>query len=395
MIGSARRQKRIATLVGVVILAATLGGARTAYAQAGAPYTFTKIQYPGSIYTDATGITNAGLIAGTYQDASGTLHGYTFDGTTYTTVDFPGANVNYAIGIGNSGQVIGTYAPAVAGPYHAFILDQGTFTSFDYPGMETDARGINSSGQIAGVYNAGGSTAPHSFVKTGNSYAPIDFPGAAGTEAWGINDAGTVSGNYFDSVGGLHGFIYAGGIYTAVNFPGASLTRLTRVNNLNQAVGWHSQGDRTLGFVMSGTSYRSVSYNDADSTIAAGINDSGRVVGRFTGPDCPAGCGFLATPRAGTPPCDQHVTVGYSGSVLTVGFNLTTALPTTWSTFLFVQNALVPLWSVSIPAISPAASFSVPIAGFPHVGTVYGVTLLSTATSGVLCADFGVVNTGP
>ena len=232
-------------------------------------------------------------------------------------------------------------------------------------------------------------------MKTGDDYQNIDVPGAWGTEPWGINDAGVVSGNYYDTVGsGIHGFLYLNGTYQIVNFPGSTLTRLTRVNNLNQAVGWHNQGDKTFGFVFSGSSYRSVSYDDSDSTIAAGINDLGQIVGRFTGPDCPEGCGYIATPRSGQALCDQHLTMSYTGNVLTMGYTIGSTVPTTWSSFLFVQNTLLPLWSLAIPAITPAATLNVPLAGVPHLGYVFGVTLMSTASGGIVCADFEIINTG-
>ena len=384
-----------ALVAGAAVFVAATAAAATADAQPGPPYTYTKLVYPGAIYTDTTGISNAGTVVGTYRDEGNRLHGYSFDGTTYTPIDYPSAVATYTIGIGNNGTILGTYAIQIEGPWHAFSLRNGVFTSFDFPNNETDARGMNASGQIAGVFNAGGITTPHAFVKTGDNYLQLDYPGAWGTEGWGINDAGVVSGNYYDTFGGgIHGFIYANGAYTAVNFPGASLTRLTRLNNLNQAVGWHSQGDKTFGFVLTGSSYRSVSYDDSDSTVAAGINDLGHVVGRFTGPDCPGGCGFIAKPKAGPPPCSQTITMGYAGSTLTLGFGMATQIPTTWATYLYLQNTLVPLWSVPLPALPSGFSLNVPLNNVPHLGYVWGLTLLSTATGGVVCADAGAVNTG-
>jgi hypothetical protein len=395
VIGSAQLQNRLATLIGVASLVAMVGAAQTAYAQTGGPYTFSKIQYPGSTYTDATGITNSGLVAGTYRDAGGNVHAYTFDGTTYTNVDYPGSVASYGMGISHDGKVLGTYGFVVEGPYHAFILDQGTYTSFDYPGMETDARALNASGNLVGVFNQGGVTSPHGFLKFGENYTQIDFPGALGTETWGLNDAGTISGNYYDAVG-IHGFIYAGGSFTAVNFPGASLTRLTRINNLNQAVGWHTQGSRTFGFVVTGGSYRSINYDGALSTVVADINDSGLVVGKYTGPDCPGGCGFVGSPRPGVPLCDQQFTLGYVGGTLTLNFNnLKSSVATSWSTYLFAQSTLLPLWTLNLPAISPAVSFGIPLSGVPSLGTIFGISLMSTPASGIVCADFASVNTWP
>lgn len=72
------------------------------------PYSFSKILVPGSVYTDASGINNAGQIVGTYQDSAGGYHGYIFDGTTYTTVEYPNGTHHYLFGIGPSGQLLGS-----------------------------------------------------------------------------------------------------------------------------------------------------------------------------------------------------------------------------------------------------------------------------------------------
>src|SRR6185436_2714539 len=71
----------------LVLLVALFGFARPADAQ-GPPYTFVKLQFPGSVYTDATGINNSGRVVGTYYSADGKRHGYVYDGNTYTTIDF-------------------------------------------------------------------------------------------------------------------------------------------------------------------------------------------------------------------------------------------------------------------------------------------------------------------
>ena len=49
---------------------------------------------------------------------------------------------------------------------------------------------------------------------------------------------------------------------------------------------------------------------------------------------------------------------------------------------------------LAIPAIPTSTPISVPLTGFPHVGTVVGVSTLSTAAGGIICADLSSVNTG-
>jgi uncharacterized membrane protein len=134
--------------LGVALLVTFCGLTRPVEAQ-GPPYAFVKLQYPGSIYTDATGINNSGRVVGTYYLLDGMRHGYVFDGSTYTTVDFPGARHTFLFGIDVSGRTVGSYSlSSTGGPWHSLMVEGGNFTSFDFPNRETDARAINGVGRI-------------------------------------------------------------------------------------------------------------------------------------------------------------------------------------------------------------------------------------------------------
>jgi hypothetical protein len=163
-------------------------------------------------------------------------------------------------------------------------------------------------------------------------------------------------------------------------------------------VGRQRQGNTFRGFVFRNmSSFRSleVDFPGASFTSAYGINDAGRIVGTYVSPDCPYGCGFLATPQATVPPqCDQTVTLTYSGSTLTLGFTLRTAAPATWKVLLAVQNVPLQLWSISVPALGAPGSLSVPIPNVPKLGTVYALSTLATSAAGIVCADVASVNTG-
>ncbi len=83
----------------------------------------------------------------------------------------------------------------------------------------TEAYGINDAGQIVGDY-ADSSGAVHGFLYSGGSYTTLDDPsGTNGTIAHGINDAGQIVGYYIDSSGTEHGFLYSGGTYTKLDDP--------------------------------------------------------------------------------------------------------------------------------------------------------------------------------
>jgi hypothetical protein len=390
-------------LVGVSCVAALLvlfGAADVARAQT-PQYSFTKIQFPGSTYTEATGINNSGLIVGTYFDATGLPHGFTYDGTSYTTVKFPGAGYNYVFGVSRHGHLVGSHAlTAEAGPYHAFLAEGENFTEFDYPGMETDARAMNSSGAIVGIYNAGFGTPDHGFLKVGDSYTSIDVPGATFTYAFGLNDAGLVTGTYRDAAGLVHGFSYNAGVYTSINFPGASQTYVAGVNNQNTAVGWNIQGGKVYGFVVSqgGWSFRALTVGlpGAANGKPRAINDAGEVVGTYTSTDCPGGCGFVARPiAASTSLCDQTAAMTYQNGALNLAFTVRTSVQTTWNAWLFVPIGTYRLWTVTAPALVTPTAINIPISPFPPVGTAYLLSMLSTTTGGIVCADIASVNTAP
>src|SRR5271157_4672682 len=75
-------------------------------------YTFTTIDVPGAVTTDAFGINDAGQVVGTYQDASLIIHGFLLAGGTITTIDRPGSSSTELTGINNSGQIVGySYGP--------------------------------------------------------------------------------------------------------------------------------------------------------------------------------------------------------------------------------------------------------------------------------------------
>ena len=100
-----------------------------------------------------------------------------------------------------------------------------------------------------------------------------------------------------------------------------------------------------------------------------------------------------AAQPSGTSGCDDTLTVSYAAGTLNLGFTLSTATPATWSTWLALQNSVVyNLWSVPIPSVTPAVSFNLPIAGFPHIGPVLVLTTLSQPR-GATCVDWKIVDT--
>src|SRR5215467_4889603 len=85
-------------------------------------------------------------------------------------------------------------------------------SQFDYPGTNNQTRPqkINDKGQIAGIFVDGTSGASFGFTLRGSTFSPpIMDPNDAGglTEGRGINNLGTVVGDYLDSSGAFEGFL--------------------------------------------------------------------------------------------------------------------------------------------------------------------------------------------
>jgi probable HAF family extracellular repeat protein len=175
--------------------------------------TFTQIDFPGALGTDASSINERGQIVGSYADSTDCLstrivgcHGYLLDHGDFTTIDVPAAMGTVAGAINRRGQIVGFFIDAT-GAVHGFLLDQGVFTPIDVLGATaTLATEINDRGEVVGTFlDAGG--AQHGFVLDKDVFTPIDFPGATGTAAFGINNRGQIVGYFFDAGGVQRGFV--------------------------------------------------------------------------------------------------------------------------------------------------------------------------------------------
>jgi uncharacterized membrane protein len=130
---------------------------------------FTTIDHPDSpLGTVTLDINNRGQIVGVYGDAEETTHGFLLDKDVFTRIDPPGTSFTEAVGINGRGQIVGFYLDA-EGTIHGFLRnrgrgarrDQGVFTTIDLPGaLATTADDINNRGQIVGAYVDAGGTDP-------------------------------------------------------------------------------------------------------------------------------------------------------------------------------------------------------------------------------------------
>jgi hypothetical protein len=283
--------------------------------------------------TILTGINNAGEIVG---------YGYDADNNIYTFLDhygyFENLNANppavnnkflainnvggaMAGGIQNVGQPVGVLTSS--GTTYGAILSSSAsnpniiFTDqpyADYPNSFLDPTtftGINDRNEIVGVAQIGAAyggfllPAGYANYSTGGTVSgqpvAINHPNAGtnsnqGTVPNGINNVGTIVGNYNDSNGISHGFIYNNGNFTTLDVPasfggvatGAAATLATGINNSGEVVGFYGDilNGASYGFVYetegpdAGT-YYTFSFPSSNYTYPLGINDQGTIVGYY------------------------------------------------------------------------------------------------------------------
>lgn len=263
-----------------------------------AAYTFTQINLPGP----AWGINSAGQIVGLFDDGTGT-HGFLYNAGTSTTIDVPGAQFTAAFGINDGGDIVGEFASASGD--HGFLYRAGTFTTIDVPGaLGTVPRGINNAGQISGSYftlrlpNQG--AVEHGFLYSAGAFSTIVVPGALNggdTEAFGINNAAQIVGEFLDTTG-FRGFLSTGGMFAILSgVPGAFFTSPTGINDLEQIGGTFLDPTGSYGFVNTNGIFTIIDLPNCGCTAVHGINNAGQIVGGFTS----NGRGFVATPVSGVP----------------------------------------------------------------------------------------------
>lgn len=154
---------------------------------------------------------------------------------SFRSIDLSGATATRAFGINAEADIVGVYA--IGSVSHSYLLSRGTVMTIDPPAPyglpgTSQAWGINPAGEIVGQYTDTGTVPGGDALRTraffrdayGN-FTRIDFPGAENTLAIKISPTGLVVGCYHHqnsdtaaSVGGtMHGYIYQNGNYQSLS----------------------------------------------------------------------------------------------------------------------------------------------------------------------------------
>jgi uncharacterized membrane protein len=284
-----------------------------------AQYKYQTVDYPGFVgETAPLGINNHGDVAGYYFDAYGAVHGYIRVNGYFSKVNYPGSISTYCSSITEEGDLTGTYFDCL-GFQHGFRRHGDTYTPIDEPdavqttgipfelgpGLGTAAALHNRQGDVVGEY-AGLDAAAHGWLLSHGQFQTIDIPGQAnlpgmGSGAISVNDADQVVGAYYTlSLPRVHGFLWSKGASVEIAVPGATDefgTQTNGINNRGDIVGLYSGSDGTgHGFLLHAGRFTDVDYPFMPFSECHGINDRGAITGLYYD-WLGIAHGFIATPK--------------------------------------------------------------------------------------------------
>jgi hypothetical protein len=196
------------------------------------------LEMNGDDGTVAYSINDLGVIVGAVQDSSNVQHGFiryvdgsfrNFDvkgaGTAKDTVCAPYCGT-YALSVNLQGAVAGIYVDGNDG-YHGFVRQpDGEVQSFDPAGSVftyvCEETCINEAGTVTGYYED--SIGTHGFIRDSDgAITTVDAPESVSTISGSINVEGGTTGYYVGTDGLYHGYTRTrDGAFVPINAPGAS-----------------------------------------------------------------------------------------------------------------------------------------------------------------------------
>lgn len=204
---------------------------------------------------------------------------------SFTSFDGPNSTAGTTVdGINNNDQIVGFSVDNNDTVTNWVRNTNGGFNILNVP-MNSFANGINITPTVVGQ------TDNNAFSYSGGVYSQLpNFNGSTTAEiAFGINDKGTIVGQFTDGVMGTSpGFVYSGGVFTALNpIPNATVTNAQGINNNGLVAGFYStDGVHQHGFFYDtkNNSYQLAADPNVQDFVFSqllGINDNGIVAGYY------------------------------------------------------------------------------------------------------------------
>jgi probable HAF family extracellular repeat protein len=307
-VGSSYTFIRSTFLLIAVSIVTMLAGSAGAQAQASCQFVkFNRrlVLNAGHRYLNPEGITDNGTVVGdAYDDADFTVRAFTRlpDGSIiYYKRNNP---ETYFLDRSNTGVTVGVTGPAfslASTTGTPFLLKGSTFTPITTTIGGTTykkftVRSINKWGTTVGAFtDSTGKVRGFKRSSDGKAVA-LNFPGAAQTDAFAINDNGTIVGYYSKTASPnlfRHGFIYNNGQFAKLDFPSTTLqTELTGISDSNLIIGTTIKGSNaTSSFLYKNGTFKKIVMPSSNvPTYADSVSPSQSLITGFSGYT-----GFIAT----------------------------------------------------------------------------------------------------
>lgn len=259
--------------------------------------------------------------------------------------------------------------PACKPPVYSFVTLKAPFSGVD----QTLAYGINDIGSVVGDYHD--ATGSHGFVLDGSTYTPINvsLPGAQDTVAFGINIFRQIAGIY-TIAGVTHGFLLNNGTFTTIDYPGSgvSATFARGINALGQVAGFYVDAAGSHGFLFSQGKFTAINISlpGVAWTQALGINDRSEMVGSYGTTD-----GRIHGFGRAADGLIESFDLPPVGSVQTVAYALNNRHQIAGANFLYDSGVLFTLTELSSSAVNASVS------GANDLGQLVGIYGNSTESA--------------
>ncbi len=242
-------------------------------------------------FTSPAEIADNGLVVGTSTRPG---HNAGSDGFLWNVASglvqtFSPGSLTQANAVNIEGQVVGSYYSSLPlgipfNPQHAFLYENGDSRTIDPPAaLRAEATDINASGQIVGDFTS--SSGQHGFLFDGSTYQTIDVAGASSTVAERINQSGVIVGSYTLSTASgneTFAFVDENGKITPLAPQGATTSVAAGINGTGEVVGIYSSGGVPHAFRYAGGVLSDIVPPGASSSSASAINSEGDIAGTFT-----------------------------------------------------------------------------------------------------------------
>lgn len=258
---------------------------------------------PGGAPTCGRAISSNGVVAGNSESLTAPVAFlYSNKTFTYPAPTLPAGTVAFT-GINRKNTLTGVdllHGSALSFTTLGFTYAKGMTTPLTISGATSTAvNGINDAGTLIGDYSTSASSSATGFVLAGSTFTPLPAVSGSSVIPTAISADGSIIVGEYLGISATGGWLYAGGAYTALNYPGATATAPSGVYAHGVVAGTYFTGSATAltahGFIYRKGTWHSFDVPGATQTQIGGANLHGQLTGCYTTP-AGATVGFIATP---------------------------------------------------------------------------------------------------